>query len=119
MKIPRDLSGRSLARMLVREFGYRLVHERGRHLVLQTDLPTSHRIAIPDNENLRIGTLNNIITAVARHKHMTKDDILLVVLQRHDPRVQGDGYPHVLQGSTPPWRRAEVVCPFPADPSGS
>jgi predicted RNA binding protein YcfA (HicA-like mRNA interferase family) len=62
--------------MLVREFGYRLVHERGRHLVLQTDLPTSHRIAIPDHGNLRIGTLNNIITAIARHKRMTKDDVL-------------------------------------------
>jgi predicted RNA binding protein YcfA (HicA-like mRNA interferase family) len=119
MKIPRNPSGRFLVQVLVRELGYRLVHERGSHLALQTDLPTSHRIAIPDNENLRIGTLNNIITAVARHKHMTKDDILLVVLQRHDPRVQGDGYPHVLQGSTPPWRRAEVVCPFSADPSGS
>ncbi len=76
MKIPRDMSGRSLVQVLVRELGYRLVHERGSHLVLQTDLPTSHRIAIPDHENLRIGTLNNIITAVARHKRMTKDDIL-------------------------------------------
>ncbi|MCX7030577.1 MAG: type II toxin-antitoxin system HicA family toxin [Spirochaetes bacterium] len=76
MKIPRDLSGRSLVHVLVRELGYRLVHESGSHLVLQTNLPTSHRIAIPDHGNLRIGTLNSIITAVARHKRMTKDDIL-------------------------------------------
>jgi hypothetical protein len=44
--------------------------------VLQTDLPTSHRIAIPEHDNLRIGTLNNILKAVATHKGMTKDDIL-------------------------------------------
>jgi len=52
------------------------VHERGSHVVLQTDLPASHRIAIPDHDNLRIGTLNNIIKAVAAHKGMTKEEVL-------------------------------------------
>lgn len=76
MKIPRSLSGRSLMQVLVRELGYRIVHERGSHVVLQTDMPASHRIVIPDHDNLRIGTLNNIIKAVAAHKGMTKEEVL-------------------------------------------
>ena len=76
MKIPRDLSGRDLVQVLVRELGYHLVHERGSHLVLQTAVPSVHRIAIPDHTSLRIGTLNNILKAVANHKQLTKDDIL-------------------------------------------
>ncbi len=79
MKIPRDLSGRDLVQVLVRELGYHLVHERGSHLVLQTEVPTAHRIAIPDHASLRIGTLNNILKAVANHKQLTKDVILEMI----------------------------------------
>jgi predicted RNA binding protein YcfA (HicA-like mRNA interferase family) len=79
MKLPRDLSGRALARRLERSLDYRIVHERGSHIVLETESPAHHRIAIPDHPNLRIGTLNAIIKAIAAHKGLDKDEVIDVL----------------------------------------
>jgi hypothetical protein len=43
---------------------------------LQTETPRHHRIAIPDHNPLRIGTLNSILNVVARAKAISKDDVL-------------------------------------------
>jgi len=76
MKIPRDLSGREVASTLVKRLGYSIVHERGSHIVLETDDPTHQRIAIPDHKNLRLGTLNAILKTVASHKQLKKGEIV-------------------------------------------
>jgi len=76
MKLPRDLSGQSLVRHLSKNWGYQQVHQVGSHIILQTEQPTSHRIAVPAHSPLRIGTLNAILAAVAAHKNVTKDEIL-------------------------------------------
>jgi len=73
MKLPRDLSGRQLVRSLEREFGYRVVHQRGSHIVLETGTPGPHRVVVPDHRPLRIGTLNSILRAVARAQGLTKE----------------------------------------------
>ena len=75
MKLPRDLSGREVVAVLVAEFDYRVVHERGSHIVLETDKPSHQRIAIPDHKSLRLGTLSAILRAVASHKHVERDAI--------------------------------------------
>ncbi|MGA2379663.1 MAG: type II toxin-antitoxin system HicA family toxin [Spirochaetia bacterium] len=79
MKLPRDLSGREVAEALVRKLDYRVVHERGSHIVLQTDAPSHQRIAIPDHKNLRLGTLNAILKAVASQKHIEKDAVIALL----------------------------------------
>ncbi len=76
MKLPRDLSGRELIKVLCRDFGYVRVHQEGSHVVLQTETPGHHRIAIPDHSPLRIGTLNAILNAVARAQGVSRTDIL-------------------------------------------
>lgn len=76
MRIPRNLSGQVVAQVLLKKLQYRIVHQRGSHIVLETDQPAHQRIAIPDHKSLRIGTLNAIIRAVADHKHVSKDEIL-------------------------------------------
>lgn len=76
MKLPRDLSGTALMRVLCRDFGYALVHQVGSHLILQTETPRHHRLAIPNHSPLRIGTLNSILRAVAEAKHVTKEEVL-------------------------------------------
>ena len=76
MKLPRDLSGSELAKILCRDWGYAKVNQVGSHMILQTALPSSHRIAIPIHASLRIGTLNAILHAVADHKGVTREDIL-------------------------------------------
>ena len=76
MKVPRDLSGADLVSALCRNYGYRLVHQVGSHVILETDQPVHHRIAIPDHDPLRIGTLNSILRAVAAAQSIDKKDIL-------------------------------------------
>jgi predicted RNA binding protein YcfA (HicA-like mRNA interferase family) len=76
MKLPRDLSGEDLVRHLCKVWGYEKVHQVGSHVILQTQQPTPHRIAVPAHNPLRVGTLNAILTAVAAHKNVSKEDVL-------------------------------------------
>ena len=76
MKLPRDLSGQSLIKHLSKNWGYQQVHQVGSHVILQTQQPTPHRIAVPAHNPLKIGTLNAILAAVAAHKNVAKEDVL-------------------------------------------
>ena len=76
MKLPRDLSGQSLVKHLSTHWGYQQVHQVGSHIILQTQQPAPHRIAVPAHNPLRIGTLNAIVAAVAAHKNVSKGEIL-------------------------------------------
>jgi predicted RNA binding protein YcfA (HicA-like mRNA interferase family) len=76
MKLPRDLHGHDLAAALCRHWGYVKVNQVGSHIVLQTVEPTSHRVAIPAHNQLRVGTLNSILRSVADHKGVDRQTIL-------------------------------------------
>ena len=76
MKIPRDLSGHALVATLCRHWGYAKVNQVGSHIILQTQEPTEHRVAVPAHKVLRIGTLNGILRAVAKHKGVDRQAIL-------------------------------------------
>jgi predicted RNA binding protein YcfA (HicA-like mRNA interferase family) len=76
MKVPRDLAGRDLVKALCRTWGYREVHQEGSHIILETEEPSHHRIAVPGHRALRVGTLNAILRAVARHKGVTREELL-------------------------------------------
>ena len=76
MKLPRDLSGAELVTLLCKHHEYRKVGQEGSHVILQTETPRHHRMAVPDHKTLRIGTLNSILNAVARAKGINKDEVL-------------------------------------------
>ncbi len=76
MKIPRDLSGSELAAIFCRHWGYVKVNQVGSHIILQTQEPTPHRVAVPAHKALRIGTLNGILRSVAAHKGVGRQEIL-------------------------------------------
>ena len=76
MKLPRDLSGRALVAVLTSRFGYYVVHRRGSHIVLETAEPTKHRIVVPDHAELRVGTLNSVLRAIAGHKGIERERII-------------------------------------------
>ncbi len=76
MKLPRDLRGAELIKLLCKHFGYRRVNQEGSHVILETGEPRQHRISIPDHAPLRIGTLNAILRAIATVKGVEKEDIL-------------------------------------------
>lgn len=71
MKLPRDLSGRGLAKVL-RSLGYEITRETGSHLRLTTMQQGEHHITIPDHDCLRVGTLAAILTEVGDHLHIER-----------------------------------------------
>jgi len=76
VKIPRDLSGKHLADILCRRWGYERVHQVGSHIILQTADPTPHRVAVPAHDEMRIGTLNALLRSIAQHKGVSREAIL-------------------------------------------
>ncbi|MGA2869359.1 MAG: type II toxin-antitoxin system HicA family toxin [Verrucomicrobiota bacterium] len=76
MKVPRDLSGAQLVKVLCRDWGYRVVHQEGSHIILQTDTPLHQRLSVPNHSPLRVGTLNSIVRAVSLHKRIERQQLL-------------------------------------------
>jgi len=76
MKVPRDLSGAQLVKVLCRDWGYRQLHQEGSHVILQTETPGYQRLSVPNHNPLRIGTLNAILRAVAMHKNVERQLLL-------------------------------------------
>ena len=76
MKLPRDLNGRELVRVLCSRWDYRQVNQEGSHIILQTETPRHHRLSVPDHKPLRTGTLNAILRAAAAAKDVAREDIL-------------------------------------------
>jgi predicted RNA binding protein YcfA (HicA-like mRNA interferase family) len=76
MKLPRDLSGHDLVAGLCRRWGYAKVNQVGSHIILQTEEPAQHRVAVPAHKALRVGTLNGILRDVAKHKGVDRETIL-------------------------------------------
>ncbi len=75
MKLPRDLSGQTLAKALLK-LGYEPTRQTGSHIRLTTQLNGEHHITIPAHNPLKIGTLNAILQAVAQHFELTRDALL-------------------------------------------
>ena len=75
MKLPRDLSGRDLAKALAR-VGYRVTRQSGSHVRLTVESPTQHHITIPAHEPLKLGTLAAILGDVSGHLEIGRDELL-------------------------------------------
>jgi len=80
MKLPRDLSGPELARLL-RAFGYTITRQTGSHLRVTTQQQGEHHVTIPNHSPVKIGTLSGILTDVAQHLGMSREDLLRGLLQ--------------------------------------
>jgi predicted RNA binding protein YcfA (HicA-like mRNA interferase family) len=75
MKIPRDIGGRELARLLGR-YGYIITRQTGSHIRLTRKADIDHHVTIPDHQSIRIGTLNNIIKDIAQHLGKTREEVI-------------------------------------------
>ncbi len=81
MRLPRDLSGKELAQALG-AFGYRITRQTGSHLRLTTTDHGEHHVTVPQHDPLRVGTLAGILTDVARHFGLTRDEVASRVFGR-------------------------------------
>jgi predicted RNA binding protein YcfA (HicA-like mRNA interferase family) len=74
-KLPRDISGRQLARALSK-YGYQITRQTGSHLRLTTTTNGEHHVTIPDHDQLKVGTLSGILGEVALHMESPKAEIV-------------------------------------------
>ena len=81
MRIPRDISGKELIKRL-ETFGYLTTRQSGSHVRVTTKLQGEHHITVPIHDELRIGTLNAIISDVATHFSLSKVEIIQTLFNR-------------------------------------
>lgn len=73
MKLPRDLSGTDLARLL-RRSGYEVSRQTGSHIRLTSkSMGAEHHVTIPAHRQLKIGTLAEILSDVAAYLEITRE----------------------------------------------
>jgi predicted RNA binding protein YcfA (HicA-like mRNA interferase family) len=75
MRIPRDISGAELTKLL-NKFGYASIRQTGSHIRLTTQQNGEHSVTIPYHNPLRVGTLSAILADVANHLGFTKDELM-------------------------------------------
>ncbi len=75
MKLPREISGLELAKLLKR-YGYEITRQTGSHLRLTTTEKGEHHITIPAHKYLKIGTLSSILSDIAAHLKIDKADLI-------------------------------------------
>ena len=74
MRLPRDLSGEDLVRLLA-QVGYQRTRQTGSHIRLTTDRNGEHHLTIPRHPALRVGTLSDILADVAAHLEMSREEL--------------------------------------------
>lgn len=75
MRLPRDISGAELIKRLGR-LGYRVTRQTGSHIRVTCDTPQAHHLTVPNHNPLRVGTLAAIITDVAAHHRLDRDELV-------------------------------------------
>ena len=80
MKLPRNLSGEDLAKVLER-LGYQVTRQTGSHLRLTTDQNGEHPVTISGHDSLRIGTLSSVLRDIAAHHGLSKDELTDLLFQ--------------------------------------
>ena len=74
MKIPRDISGEDLIK-LVKPYGYSVTRQTGSHIRLSTEQNGQHHITVSHHDPLKIGTLASILSDIALHFNITKQEL--------------------------------------------
>jgi len=75
MRLPRDLSGKKLTKLL-KIFGYETTRQTGSHMRLTTQENGEHHVTIPDHDSLRMGTLSQILSDVAEHFRVSREELI-------------------------------------------
>jgi len=74
-RLPRDVSATKLVKRLA-QLGYQTTRQTGSHIRLYSDRRGGHRISVPRHKSLRVGTLHEILSRIAKHFEIRIDDLL-------------------------------------------
>jgi predicted RNA binding protein YcfA (HicA-like mRNA interferase family) len=75
-KIPRDLEANELIKLLHKRYNYEASRQAGSHIRLTTTKNGEHHITIPNHNQIKLGTLSSILTDIASHLNITKQQLL-------------------------------------------
>ena len=76
MKLPRDISGEELARIL-EKYGYQITRQTGSHIRLTSTIKDKeHHITIPKHKPLMVGTLGNILNEIASYLELDRKSLV-------------------------------------------
>jgi len=75
VKVPRDVGGEELARLL-KKYGYQISRQTGSHMRLTSNLKGEHHITIPKHKPLKVGTLNGILSDIAKYLELDKQILI-------------------------------------------
>jgi predicted RNA binding protein YcfA (HicA-like mRNA interferase family) len=78
MRIPRNVSGPELCKKLS-QLGYSITRQVGSHIRLTTEQKGTHHITIPNHDPIRIGTLSAILSEVASHFEINKEELAKIL----------------------------------------
>ena len=77
MRLPRGLSGEELASLL-RRYGYEITRQTGSHLRLTSSAKgIEHHVTVPRHQELRVSTLNGIVSEVAAYLERERANVIL------------------------------------------
>ena len=75
MKLPRDLSGGDLVKVL-KKLGYTITRQKSSHIRVTTDRNGEHHVTVPDHDPIKVGTLADILKDVADHFGMQRKEVV-------------------------------------------
>lgn len=78
MKIPRDLTGKELSKVLGK-LGYEVTRQSGSHIRLTTSRNGTHHVTVPDHRPIKVGTLSGILADIAEHHGVTREELLAML----------------------------------------
>jgi predicted RNA binding protein YcfA (HicA-like mRNA interferase family) len=74
-KIPRDLDAHQLIKLLHKRYSYEVSRQVGSHIRLTTNMNGQHHITIPNHNSIKLGTLNSILTDIASHFNISREQV--------------------------------------------
>ena len=76
MKLPRDLAGHEVTRLPARHYGYRVTRSRGSHMTATLTVGgKQHSVTVPRHREVRVGTLDAIVTDVAEFLDLPRQEV--------------------------------------------
>lgn len=79
MKLPRNVSAQDLIKGS-KKLGYEVTRQTGSHIRLTTQQNGQHHITIPNHDPLKIGTLSAILSDIASHFGISKEEVIETIL---------------------------------------
>jgi predicted RNA binding protein YcfA (HicA-like mRNA interferase family) len=76
MKMPRDIDSNKLIKIL-KILDYQITRQAGSHIRLSTILNGQHHLTIPNHKPVKIGTLSKILSEIAIHFEITKEELMI------------------------------------------